>query len=112
MGQRHLTGLIDRQLATQSEQPVRSIALWSWVNRAAADFGERELGSDYLRVRFEDLCAEPRSTVERIYAFFGLEGDVDAAASEVQPPKTLGRWHEAAETARCEARAGGRACTA
>ena len=93
-GSAALDGLIVRQLPKQSEVPFRSIALWSWVNRAAADFGERELGPDYLRVRFEDLCAQPRMTVERIYAFFGLEGDVDAAASEVQPPKTLGRWRK------------------
>jgi hypothetical protein len=32
--------------------------------------------------------------VERIYAFFGLEGDVDAAAAEVKPPKTMGRWRK------------------
>jgi hypothetical protein len=75
-------------------EPVRSIALWSWINGSAADVGERELGSDYLRVRFEDLCAEPRRTVERIYAFFGLEGDVDSAAAEVHPPETIGRWRE------------------
>jgi len=75
-------------------RPVRSIALWSRVNQMAADFGERELGPDYLRVRFEDLCAEPRAAVERIYTFFGLVGYVDAAASEVQPPQTLGRWRE------------------
>ena len=91
-GSAALDGLIERQLPVPSEQPFRSIALWSWINQAAADFGERELGPDYLRVRFEDLCAEPRTIVERIYAFFGLEGDVDAAASEVKPPKTIMRW--------------------
>ena len=93
-GSAALDGLLVRQLPEPSEQPFRSIALWSWINQAVADFGERELGSDYLRVRFEDLCAEPRTTVERIYAFFGLEGDVDAAAAEVKPPKTMGRWRK------------------
>ena len=75
-------------------RPVRSIALWGRVNSIAADFGEGQLGPDYLRVRFEDLCAEPVATVERIYEFLGLEGDVVAAASEVQSPQTLGRWRE------------------
>ena len=52
-----------------------------------------KLGSRYLRVRFEDLCAEPGATVVRIYGFFGLEGDVEAIArAEVRPPDTLGRW--------------------
>ncbi len=72
--------------------PVRSIALWNRVNLAAADYGERRLGPRYLRVRFEDLCAEPVPTVGSILAFFGLEGDVEAAAAEVRPPATLGRW--------------------
>jgi hypothetical protein len=31
--------------------------------------------------------------VERIYAFFGLEGDARAIGeAEVRPPDTLGRW--------------------
>ena len=77
--------------------PVRSIALWNRVNLAAADYGERRLGPRYLRVRFEDLCAEPVPTVGSILAFFGLEGDVEAAAAEVRPPATLGRWQRNAE---------------
>lgn len=76
----------------KAKTPTRSIALWNRVNLAAADFGERELGSRYLRVRFEDLCSDPRAAVGRIFDFFGLEGDADAAAAEVRPPDTLGRW--------------------
>ena len=71
---------------------TRSIALWNRVNLAAADYGERVLGPRYLRVRFEDLCAEPAATVGAILGFFGLEGDVEAAAAEVRPPDSLGRW--------------------
>ncbi|HSE82632.1 MAG TPA: sulfotransferase, partial [Gaiellaceae bacterium] len=77
----------------REKKPVRSIALWSLVNSAAADYGETRLGDRYLRVRFEDLCAEPAETVRRIYDFFGLEGDAEAiAAAEVRPPSTLARW--------------------
>jgi hypothetical protein len=76
----------------KAKTPTRSIALWNRVNLAAADYGERHLGPRYLRVRFEDLCAEPRATVESIFEFFGLEGDSEAAAGKVRPPKTLGRW--------------------
>jgi len=71
---------------------TRSIALWNRVNLAAADFGERELGPRYMRVRFEDLCAEPAATIGAILDFFGLEGDAEAAAAEVRPPDSLGRW--------------------
>jgi hypothetical protein len=73
-------------------RPVRSIALWSRANCDAADYCERELGDAYLRVRFEDLCAEPAATVAGILGFFGLEGDAEQFASAVRPPSTLGRW--------------------
>lgn len=76
----------------KEKTPVRSIAVWSRVNSAAADYGEGRLADRYLRVRFEDLCAEPADTVRRIYDFFGLEGDAEAAAAAVRPPDTLGRW--------------------
>jgi hypothetical protein len=74
-------------------RPYRSISLWSSVNGRAADYGERELGDRYLRVRFEDLCAQPGPTARQILDFFGLDGDAEAiGAAEVRPPKTLARW--------------------
>jgi len=73
-------------------KPARSIALWTTVNTWAADFGEQEMPGRYLRVQFEDLCAQPVETVGKLYEFFGLEGDVEQAAAEVRPPGTLGRW--------------------
>jgi hypothetical protein len=74
-------------------RPLRSIALWSDVNLAAADYGERELGERYLRLRFEDLCAEPTAGVETILRFFELAGDApQIAADEVRSPSTFGRW--------------------
>jgi Sulfotransferase family len=75
------------------KQPVQSIALWTRVNTGAADYGEREMGDQYLRVSFEQLCTEPAETVGRVFEFFGLEGDAAAVAqAEVRPPDTLGRW--------------------
>jgi hypothetical protein len=74
----------------RAKTPVRSIALWNRVNQAAAYYGEEVFGA---RVRFEDLCAGPVGAVQRIYGFFGLEGDVEAIPrAEVRPPDTLGRW--------------------
>ncbi|MGH3072196.1 MAG: sulfotransferase [Gaiellaceae bacterium] len=74
-------------------RPYRSVALWARVNGTAADYGERELGSRYLRVRFEDLCTRPGVTARQILDFFGLDGDAEAiAAAEVRPPSTLARW--------------------
>jgi len=80
-------------------KPADSIALWSVVNSLAADYGESQLGERYLRLRFEDLCADPGGTAERIRLFFGLEGELGAVAQGlVRPPATLGRWR--AEPAR------------
>lgn len=77
----------------REKTPIRAIALWNLVNDRAADFGEQVLGDRYLRVRFEDLCAEPASTARAVYEFLGLEGDAETVASaEVSPPSTLGRW--------------------
>jgi hypothetical protein len=95
----------------RSDEPaeLRSIALWREVNLRAADYGERELGDRYLRLRFEDLCRKPVPSVAAVLRFLGLEGDAERiAAGEVEPPETLGRWREADPELRdaLEARAG------
>ena len=76
-----------------SAEPMRSMALWSRINLLAADYGETVLGERYLRLRFEDLCAEPAETTRGLFEFLGLDGDgPQAVASEVQPPTSIGRW--------------------
>jgi hypothetical protein len=88
---------------------VRSIGLWARINAAAAAYGETQLGENYLRVRFEDLCRAPAATVAQVLAFLGGHGDAEAiAAAEVRPPATLGRWREEPPelVARCERVAG------
>jgi hypothetical protein len=95
--------------ADGAPEPIRSIRLWSEVNMRAADYGERRLGGRYLRIRFEDLCASPGDVLDRVFAFFGVEGDVERiAAEEVAAPETLGRWRtEPADAVRAlEANAG------
>ena len=82
--------------ASNEPEELRSIGLWREINLRAADFGERELGDRYLRIRFEDLCAQPAATVAEVLRFFGLDGDAERiAAEEVRVPATLGRWREA-----------------
>jgi hypothetical protein len=73
--------------------PSASIALWNRLNVETARYGEEVLGARYLRLRFEDLCAEPSRTAERVVDFFELTGgDPFTAAAEVVPPDTIGRW--------------------
>jgi hypothetical protein len=89
---KHGGAVLDGELRWR-RRPYRSVALWGLVNAAAADYGERELGQRYLRVRFEDLCAQPGPTARQILDFFGLDGDAEAiGAAEVRPPSTLARW--------------------
>jgi len=89
---KHGAAVLERGLRWR-RRPYRSVALWGSVNGAAADYGERELGERYLRVRFEDLCSRPGETARQILDFFGLDGDAEAiAAAEVRPPSTLARW--------------------
>jgi hypothetical protein len=49
--------------------PLRSAALWLCWNVAARLFWR---GDAYLRVRYEELCADPGGTVRRIATFAGL----------------------------------------
>lgn len=73
--------------------PQRSALLWEKVNLRAADYGESALRENYLRVRFEDLCAEPLETTAHIVNF--LEASIDPAPIaqvEITAPKSLGRW--------------------
>ena len=80
-------------IESQWSKPLRSIALWSRINVLAADYGEEILRGQYLRIRFEDLCAEPVPAIQRIFGFFGLRGDVEEITRlEVVSPESLGRW--------------------
>jgi hypothetical protein len=77
----------------RASQPIRSIALWGRLNLLTADYGETTLRTQYLRIRFEDLCHEPVLVTTQIFAFFGLAGEVERIARlEVRPPDSLGRW--------------------
>ena len=73
--------------------PERSVLMWEKVNSQAAHYGETSLRENYLRVRFEDLCAKPLETTVQILNF--LEATVDPepiARTEITSPGSLGRW--------------------
>lgn len=74
-------------------RPVQAAALWSRVNLDAAAFAAHALGQRYLRVRLEDLCAQPAETVAQIFRFIAAPSpDLDAALRVITPPASLGRW--------------------
>jgi hypothetical protein len=79
--------------------PSGSIRLWTAANLAVADWAERNLGERYLRLRFEDLCAEPENGVRRILEFAGFEDPeiqpaLVTAGETVATPSSLNRWRQ------------------
>jgi sulfotransferase family protein len=72
--------------------PEGAILLWDRVNLRAAEFGESRLSENYLRVRFEDLCAEPAKTIGVVASFLDVAIDPKQFATEIIPPETLQRW--------------------
>jgi hypothetical protein len=80
-------------------KPERSVLLWSRVNARAAKFGESELPENYLRVRFEDLCAKPLETTAHIINFLNARIDPEPIAkAEISPPSSLQRWKSCSPT--------------
>ncbi|MCB9831697.1 MAG: sulfotransferase [Planctomycetes bacterium] len=94
--------------AARGDRALASIRLWSLVNLAAADYGEREMAGRYLRLRFEDFCSDPTATTRTLYDFLGLDGDASITGRVVKAPSSLGRWRDrdAALIARLEDAAG------
>jgi hypothetical protein len=87
----------------EGDLPIRLIAFWTLVNTAAANYGERELGSNYLRMRYEDICSDPSSSVVQLLDFIDSPASRDSmqrvAVEKIRPSSSIGRWreHEPAE---------------
>jgi hypothetical protein len=105
--------------ASVSELPprIQSISFWAHLNLAAARYGERGLGDRYLRLRYEDVCADPAAMATRLVDFLDSPASVaemqEVAAAEIRPSSSIGRWRErdASEIVELE-RAGGEALSA
>ncbi len=83
---------------------------WEWIVQGGRKLG-RGLGSDYIEVRFEDLQAEPRLTLERLGEFIQHDLDYDrimrVGIGSVSEPNTsfkgdsgspVGRWKKKMST--------------
>ena len=77
----------------EAPQPVRSAALWARINSETAAFGETRMAGRYLRVHYEKLCSDPRSTIGDILRFLESAGSApaDEMLGEVVPPGSIGR---------------------
>jgi len=71
-----------------------AIAYYRTINLYAADYGETQLQSRYLRIRLEDLCTQPAHIIRRIFDFVEAprSARLEPAVAEVGFPSTIGRW--------------------
>jgi hypothetical protein len=64
----------------------------------AARYGERFLEGGYLRLRYEDVCADPGGAAVRLVDFLDCPVPRDsmrkAAVEAIQPSSSTGRWKE------------------
>ena len=75
--------------------PGDQLKYWARANAYALEQCASWLPRRHLVVRFEDLCANPRETVDRIAAFAERpEGtaDADRLVAAIQPPDSIGRY--------------------
>ncbi len=75
-----------------------SIMFWARVNLAAARYGARCLDDAYLRLRYEDVCADPGEAAIKLVDFLDCpvshELIREAAVELIQPSTSAGRWRE------------------
>jgi Sulfotransferase family len=78
--------------------PIQSISFWARANLAAARYGEAALGDRYLRLRYEEVCADPAGLATQLVEFLDTPKSVEVmqevAASEIQPSSSIGRWRK------------------
>ena len=89
----HGAAMLDENDAARP-QPVQTARLWQQVNLQAAEYGESRLKEHYLALRFEDLCYNPASTIDKLQHFLAPSrmSDLDTIRNEIVPPPTIGRW--------------------
>ncbi len=84
---------VSEEEAAQLSLEERMMRFWGESNRRVKSFGETQLGSRYLFVRFEDICDNTAAEMKRIVEFANGPVDrIDDFASLVKRPKSIGRW--------------------
>ncbi|GBF27486.1 hypothetical protein MnTg02_02539 [bacterium MnTg02] len=70
-----------------------SLRFWCWAQKRVLDIGA-DMKSNFIFVRYEDLCSEPKVTMQRILHFAGIQPDEQLLARSVAlitPSKSIGR---------------------
>ncbi len=65
---------------------------WSVTNVRARDYARNNFDDNYLLVRFEDLCNDPRRQIKDILEFVGSSAAIDSCVQAVRSPASIGRY--------------------
>ncbi len=74
--------------------PHISILMWDATNVTIANYGEKKMGKNYLRIRFEDICEHPHAILKTLRHFLdGETFDIQSLIKEISQPNDIGAWH-------------------
>jgi hypothetical protein len=77
--------------------PTNSLSYWVRAEKRVREIGER-MGSSFLLIRFEDLCADPETELSKLFAFCGISIDpamMISLGANVQAPASVNRGRHA-----------------
>ena len=71
-------GVIASRLRRHPDLPINQAAQeWVWLHSRLEDFRRYLTPAKYLRLRYEDLCREPRATTQELYRFCGADASFE-----------------------------------
>lgn len=76
---------------------VPAARLWAKANLEAADWCRQHIAGRHWLLRYEDLCRDPRSTLQALFDFLGTtlaSGLLERLAGSVKPSAGIGRWRQ------------------
>ena len=76
-------------LADRNITPEHAIQIWKNYHNIPIKFAEENPQVEYLRVRYEDISADPDGEMARVFNFIGLEPEIVAVAPK-QPHHLIG----------------------
>lgn len=101
-GNPYVDAFLQPDEATLSDEE-KMACFWGRSNARAADYAAEHMAGRYLRMRWEDLCIDPRPHIEKLFAFVNSKKEVtESVVAKVRKPSSLGRWRtfEESEQAR------------
>jgi hypothetical protein len=76
---------------------VPAARLWGKANLEAEDWCRRHIPGRHFLLRYEDLCGDPRKTLQALFEFLGAPlspGLLERLAGGIKPSAGIGRWRQ------------------